>query len=174
MNLFTIPEVKFFGARLLYEHQYRCATMAARPYGNLSQPQASLFETCLILSPFLHFFYSCAEQHVWARRHILFQVAAGLKALPPPGPGRPEDTSQMASDNASAATQLDKVSTPLLCHFKPVCIACLHATQSGLCQALCQRHHAGFKVLIVTQQIGQGSAGHFSSNSAIFLLCISL
>lgn len=36
-------------------------------------------------------------------RHILFQVAAGLKALPPPGPGRP-DTSSLASDNASAAT----------------------------------------------------------------------
>ena len=44
-----------------------------------------------------------------ACRHILFQVAAGLKALPPPGPGRPEDTSQMGSDNTSAATQLDKV-----------------------------------------------------------------
>ena len=44
-------------------------------------------------------------------RHILFQVAAGLKALPPPGPGRPEDTSQMGSDTASAATQLDKVAT---------------------------------------------------------------
>ncbi|KAL3136219.1 hypothetical protein ABBQ32_007233 [Trebouxia sp. C0010 RCD-2024] len=37
-------------------------------------------------------------------RHILFQVAAGLKALPPPGPGRPDTSSQIASDTASAAT----------------------------------------------------------------------
>lgn len=44
-------------------------------------------------------------------RHILFQVAAGLKALPPPGPGRPDTSSQIASDTASAATHthMDKV-----------------------------------------------------------------
>lgn len=41
-------------------------------------------------------------------RHILFQVAAGLKALPPPGPGRPDSSSQIASDTASAATHMDK------------------------------------------------------------------
>lgn len=44
-------------------------------------------------------------------RHILFQVAAGLKALPPPGPGgpgRPDSSSQIASDSASAVTHMDK------------------------------------------------------------------
>ena len=107
-------------------------------------------------SSLLQFFYSCAKQYVWACRHILFQVAAGLKALPPPGPGRPEDTSQMASDNTSAATQLDKVSTPLLCHVNSICIAYLHISRSGLCQAICQGPHAVFKVLVVVQEIGQG------------------
>ena len=46
-------------------------------------------------------------------RHILFHVAAGLKALPPPGPGRPDDHSQIASDTASAATHMDKVTASL-------------------------------------------------------------
>ena len=49
-------------------------------------------------------------------RHILFHVAAGLKALPPPGPGRPDDHSQMASDTASAATQMDKVTSHVDIH----------------------------------------------------------
>ena len=60
-------------------------------------------------------------------RHILFQVAAGLKALPPPGPGRPEDTSQMGSDTASAATQLDKVCTT---QSHPLHLATKHAILS--------------------------------------------
>ncbi len=51
-------------------------------------------------------------------RHILFQVAAGLKALPPPGPGRPDTSSQIASDTASAATHthMDKAGSQNLHH----------------------------------------------------------
>ena len=121
----------FFWACLHYQHQY----IGAQPRlqgcmetsANLKLPCRP--GICLMLSSFLHFFYSDAERHVRACRHILFQVAAGLKALPPPGPGRPEDSSQMGSDNASAATQLDKVSTPLLRHVNSVCIACLHIPQ---------------------------------------------
>lgn len=49
-------------------------------------------------------------------RHILFQVAAGLKALPAPGgPAPAGDTSQLASDSASTVTHLAKV-----CHPCPV------------------------------------------------------
>lgn len=53
-------------------------------------------------------------------RHILFQVAAGLKALPPPGPGRPDSSSQIASDTASAATHMDKAG------FSPLLSCCTH------------------------------------------------
>ena len=42
-------------------------------------------------------------------RHILFGVAAGLKALPAPGAGPAQEASQHASESASTATQLAKV-----------------------------------------------------------------
>ena len=50
-----------------------------------------------------------------ACRHILFQVSAGLKALPPPGSAPPQETSQHASDSASTATQLAKVCLTCCC-----------------------------------------------------------
>lgn len=97
---------------------------------------------------------SFGKHRIWACRHILFQVAAGLKALPPPGPGRPEESSQMASDNASAATQLDKVSSPLLGHLISVCIAYFCTTQRGALSGICQRHHAAFELLFVVYETG--------------------
>ena len=64
-------------------------------------------------------------------RHILFQVAAGLKALPPPGPGRPDSSSQIASDTASAATHMDKAGfSPLLSCCLPKSTDCVDCTQT--------------------------------------------
>lgn len=81
-----------------------------------------------------------------ACRHILFQVSAGLKALPPPGPAPPQEASHHASDSASTATQLAKVCLTS-CH--PVmpssCVA--HAYHTVSCFLAVSVQHAGLAAL---------------------------
>ncbi|KAL0030550.1 hypothetical protein WJX79_003880 [Trebouxia sp. C0005] len=107
------------------DHRVHSASKIARTHERVSLTDESETSMCDICQDAPAVLFCCEDRAVICRecdlmihtaneftakhnRHILFQVAAGLKALPPPGPGRPEDTSQMGSDNASAATQLDK------------------------------------------------------------------
>lgn len=107
------------------DHRIHSANKVARTHERVSLTDEKQVSPCDICQDAPAVLFCCEDRAIICRecdlmihtaneftakhnRHILFQVAVGLKALPPPGPGRPEDTSQMGSDNTSAATQLDK------------------------------------------------------------------
>lgn len=107
------------------DHRVHSASKMARAHERVSLTDEKETSMCDICQDAPAVLFCCEDRAVICRecdlmihtaneftakhnRHILFQVAAGLRPLPPPGPGRPEDTSQMASDNISTATQVDK------------------------------------------------------------------
>lgn len=99
-------------------------------------------------------------------RHILFQVAAGLKALPPPGPGRPDSSSQIASDTASAATHMDKAGflTTISNHAQIVSenpSACTHIHKAGYVTSIIM--HPWKLVTLSVQVHTRPSQAYFSS-----------
>ena len=99
----SLQQAQFLPELNLHSHQAKLCLQDAPAVLFCSEDRAVICRECDLM---IHTANEFTAKH---NRHILFQVAAGLKALPPPGPGRPDDNSQMASDTASAATHMDKV-----------------------------------------------------------------